>query len=153
MPTGQLPPKLERFLEAPNVAVVATVGADGAPSTAATWYEYRDGRLVLPMLASARRVEELRANPGLGLTVLAPDWYSQLSLTGTAVDIREDPGLEALDRMAMRYDGEPYAHSTRDQPFIAVTAEISRWHTFGDPAAATADTVDPCASPPGTSTR
>jgi PPOX class probable F420-dependent enzyme len=137
MPTGPLTPELERFLEGPLAAVVATVGADGAPSTAATWYEYSHGRLVLPMLASTRRVGELRRNPGVGLTALAPDWYTQVSLSGTVVDLTEDRALEVLDRIAIRYTGEPYPADGRDEPFLIATAEISRWHTHGDPAETT----------------
>jgi PPOX class probable F420-dependent enzyme len=134
MPTGPLPPEFERFLDGPLAAVVATVGADGAPSTAATWFEYRDGRLLLPMLASTRRADELRRNPGIGLTVLAADWYSQVSLTGTVFELTEDTGLEHLDRIAIRYTGEPYPSEGRDEPFLVATAEIHRWHSHGDPA-------------------
>jgi PPOX class probable F420-dependent enzyme len=134
MPTGPLPPEIERFLDGPHPAVMATVGADGAPSTAATWYEYRDGLLLLAMHTNARRVEELRRNPVLGLTVLAPDWYSQVSLTARVVELREDRELEDVDRIATRYTGKPYEHTSRDKPFVVVAAEVYRWHTFGDPA-------------------
>lgn len=131
MPYGPLPPELEHFLAAPRQAVVSTLTADGSPVTAATWYEWTDGRLVLTMNATGRRAGNLRRDPRVGLTVLDDNWYNHLSLLGRAIEIRDDPGLTTVDRLARRYWGRDY--EPRNWESVAVTVEVERWHTFGSP--------------------
>jgi hypothetical protein len=58
--------------------------------TVACWYDRRDGR-VWSMNASAGRLEHLRDNPGVTITVFDDWWYSHVSLIGRVVEIREDP--------------------------------------------------------------
>ena len=47
-----LPPKLETFLAQPNPSVIATVPPNGHPHTAATWYLWEDGRVLVNMDAT-----------------------------------------------------------------------------------------------------
>ena len=63
MPRGPLPPDLVEFVDAPRPSVVAVMRADGYPVTAATWYEWDDGRVLLPMLRSSWRLKHVRADP------------------------------------------------------------------------------------------
>ena len=74
MPPVPVPPEIDAFLAAPNRAVVATVRPDGTPHTAATWYDWEDGRVLMNMHEIRLRLGYLRANPGVALTVLADDW-------------------------------------------------------------------------------
>jgi PPOX class probable F420-dependent enzyme len=134
MPSAPLPPELERFLAKPRPAVVGTITADGSPVTTATWYEWADGRILLTMDASGRRIRNLRRDPRVALTVLGESWYDHLSLLGRAVEIRDDPDFSDVDRLSIRYDGRPY--EPRDWSSVSVLVEIERWHTWGDPAAA-----------------
>ena len=45
MPPVPVPPEVDAFLAWPNPAVVATVSPSGEPHTAATWYDWEDGRI------------------------------------------------------------------------------------------------------------
>ena len=131
MPPAPLPEELSRFLGAPHPAVVSSVRPDGAPITAATWYAWEDGRVVLSMEADGLRARNLRGNPAIALTVLADDWYSQVSLIGRVVEFRADPGLAVLDRLSILYTGEPYDDRTLDP--VTALVEIDRWSAFGSP--------------------
>ena len=131
MPLAPLPDELSRFLTAPRPAVVASVRPDGAPITAATWYLWEDGRVILSMEADGLRARNLRGNPAIALTVLADDWYSQLSLVGRVVELRPDPELAELDRLALHYAGAPYPE--RDLDPVTAFVEIDRWSSFGSP--------------------
>ncbi|MEX1126859.1 MAG: pyridoxamine 5'-phosphate oxidase family protein [Acidimicrobiia bacterium] len=133
MPRLTLPPEVERFLSQARPAVVATLRSDGAPVTAATEYDWRDGRILLIMDAAGMRVRHLRRDPRCAFTVLGDDWYTHVSLSGSAVEIRDDVDFAAADRIAMRYQGGPY--SRRDVPTISVVVELDRWHGWGDPVA------------------
>ncbi|BCJ49968.1 PPOX class F420-dependent enzyme [Actinoplanes sp. NBRC 14428] len=131
MPTTPLPPKLTAFLRRPLPAVMATVAADGRPVTVATWYLLEDdGRILLGLDAKRARLKHLHADPRVSLTVLAPDWYSHVSVQGRAVSIADDTDLKDIDRLARHYLGEPYAN--RERPRMTVQVEIDRWHAWGE---------------------
>jgi PPOX class probable F420-dependent enzyme len=131
MPRAPLPPLLEGFLSAPRPAVVAVAGLDGRPVSAATWYLYEDGQVLLSMARDGLRHQHLQADPRIALTVLADDWYSHVSLIGRVVVLRDDDELADIDRISQSYRGEPYR--TRDEVLVTAVATAERWHTYGDP--------------------
>jgi PPOX class probable F420-dependent enzyme len=135
MPRVPVPPEIDAFLARPNPAVVGTVRPDGSPHTAATWYEWDGGRILLNMDESRARLGYLRANPAVALTVLAEgDWYRHVSLLGRVVSIEEDEGLRDIDRLALRYTGRPYGN--RESRRFTAWMEPERWHSW--PLATTA---------------
>lgn len=126
MPRVPVPPEIDAFLAAANPAVVATVSPSGDPHTAATWYDWEDGRVLLNMDASRLRLRYLRANPGLALTVLGgDDWYRHVTLLGRAVSIADDPDLADIDRLSIRYTGRPFAD--REARRVSAWMEPDRW--------------------------
>jgi PPOX class probable F420-dependent enzyme len=133
VPNAPLPSKIGRFLAAPRAAVVATITADGAPVTTATWYEWAEERLLLSMDSAGHRVRNLRRDPRLALTVFGDDMYTQVSLLARVVELRDDPEFLDLDRLSVSYEGKPYD----DRSFVPVSAiaQLDRWHTYGDPGA------------------
>jgi PPOX class probable F420-dependent enzyme len=129
MPSVPVPPEVDAFLARPNPAVVGTVRPDGSPHTAATWYDWEDGRVLLNMEDTRLRLGHLRANPKVALTVLADDdWYHHVSLLGRVVSIEEDADLHDIDRLAMRYTGKPYRK--RDRPRFSAWMQPERWHAW-----------------------
>ncbi len=129
MPRPPVPPELDAFLARPNPAVVGTVSPAGKPHTAATWYDWEDGRVLLNMDESRLRLGYLRENPAVALTVLAADdWYRHVSLLGRVVSIEEDEGLRDIDRLAVRYTGKPYAN--RERRRFSAWMQPERWHTW-----------------------
>lgn len=134
MPKGPVPPELHEFLRRPNPCVVATVRPDGELHTAATWYEWRDdGTVLLNMDASRRRLGHMRADPRVALTILgAESWYGHVSLIGRVRELRRDPDLADIDRLAGHYTGKPYRDRGRES-WTAIV-EVERWHRWGRPA-------------------
>ena len=129
MPPVPLPPELEEFLRLPNPAVVATIRPDGSPHTAATWYDWNGGRVLLNMDESRLRLRFMRRDPRVALTVLGSDsWYSHVSLLGRIVSIDDDPDLRDIDRLARRYTGRPFR--TRDARRVSAWLEPERWHAW-----------------------
>ena len=51
MPLAPLPDEVVEFLKEPHAAVISTVRSDGAPYSAATWYDWDDGRILVNELA------------------------------------------------------------------------------------------------------
>lgn len=129
MPKLPLPPELDNFLAQPNPSVIATLESDGAPHTAPTWYLWENGRVEVNMAASRKRLDHLREDPRVSLTVLDNEtWYRHVTLTGRVVSLEDDPDLEGIDRLSRRYMGNAY--SRRDEPRVHAVIEIDGWHAW-----------------------
>ena len=127
MPRAPVPLDVAEFLSQPNPAIVATLRPDGSPHTAATWYDWEDGRVLLNMDESRVRLGYLRRDPRAALTVLdAENWYRHVSVIGRVVSIEKDADLADIDRLARRYTGNAFRH--RDSKRFSAWLEPERWH-------------------------
>lgn len=124
-----IPEDLVKILEKANPAVMATVRADGAPVSVPTWYLWDDGRILLNLDAGRKRLEHMRNDPRVSLTVLDGDsWYSHISLQGT-VTISPDEDMSGIDRLAVHYTGKPYPN--RERPRVDAWFEIDSYLAWG----------------------
>jgi PPOX class probable F420-dependent enzyme len=125
-----LPPQAVELLRKPNACVMATLRSDGTPVSTATWYVWDDGHVLLSLDAARVRLRHLREDPRVSLTVLdGEDWGTHVSLIGRVVELRDDPGLSDIDRIATHYIGVPYPD--RERPRVTAVVEVDRWHAWG----------------------
>jgi PPOX class probable F420-dependent enzyme len=102
MPLAPLPDEVVEFLKKPHAAVISTVRSDGAPYSAATWYDWDDGRILVNMDFERLRLSHIRRDPRVAITVLdIGDWYRAVTVLGTVVEIRDDDGLVDIDRLSV----------------------------------------------------
>ena len=126
MPRLPLTPRVDRLLLKPNPAVVASLRPDGTPHTAATWYEWRNGRILLNMDATRKRLGYMRANPAVSVNVIdVDDMYTSVSLSGRVVELVDDVGLRDIDALCQRYLGSPYPD--RSSPRVSAWVEVETW--------------------------
>lgn len=120
------------MLRRPNPSVIATLRSDGQPVTTATWYLWEDdGRVLINMDEGRKRLDHLRADPRVSLTVLADgEWYTHITLIGRVAEMRDDEGLADIDRLSRQYTGKEYPQ--RDRGRISAWIEVERWHGWGD---------------------
>jgi PPOX class probable F420-dependent enzyme len=127
VPTAPVPRDVDEFLARPHPAVIATLRPDGSPHTAATWYDWEDGRVLLNMDETRLRLQFLRRDPRAALTVLDDgSWYRHVSLIGRVTSIEDDQDLVDIDRLAVRYTGHPYRR--RDRKRVSAWLDPERWH-------------------------
>jgi PPOX class probable F420-dependent enzyme len=128
MPKPPLSSELSSFLSKPNPAVIGTLAPDGGVHTAATWYIWEDGRALVNMRSTRKRLDYMRSDPRVSLTVLGPgdDWYHQVTLRGRVASIDPDPNLESIDRLARHYTGDEYPR--RDQERFEAWIEVESWY-------------------------
>jgi PPOX class probable F420-dependent enzyme len=128
MPKPPLPQELEDFLKQPNPSVIATLRPDGSPHSAATWYLWVDGRVLVNMDESRKRLDHLRRDPRVSITVLGKDeWYRHVTLTGRAT-LEDDTQLEDIDKLSRHYMGDAY--SQRDRGRVSAWIEVEEWHSW-----------------------
>jgi hypothetical protein len=132
MPKPPLPDHVVQHLQKPNHAVVASIRPNGMPHTAACWYEFRDGRLLLSLDNSRARLRYMRENPRVSLTALDfDDWSISTSIWGDIVEIVDDEGLRDIDVLALRYLKQTYPD--RESPRTSVWVEptgYSHWNAY-----------------------
>jgi PPOX class probable F420-dependent enzyme len=110
--------------------VITTLRGDGQPVSVATWYLWDDGRFLVNMDEGRKRLDYLRHDPRVTLTVLDDDWYTHVSVQGRVVEMRDDTGLADADRLAQHYLGVPYPK--RDRRRVSAWIEVDRWHGWGE---------------------
>jgi PPOX class probable F420-dependent enzyme len=126
MPKPPLPAQLDEFLSQPNPSVIATVQPDGSPHTAATWYLWENGRVLVNMDEGRKRLEYIRNDPRASITVMGKDdWYHQVTLFGQVVEVDED-AVDDIDRISRHYTGQPY--SDRERGRVSAWIEVDSWY-------------------------
>jgi PPOX class probable F420-dependent enzyme len=129
VPKPPVPAEIDAFLAKPNPCVIATLRPDGAPVTVATWYDWEDGRVLVNMDEGRRRLEHLRADPRVSLTIMPlGNWNAYVSLQGRVVSLEKDTDLSDIDRLSERY-GEG-AFSARDRGRVSAWIEVERWYAW-----------------------
>ncbi len=127
VPRAPLPAEVAERMTRPNPAVIAHVRPDGQPVSVATWYLFEDGRVLVNMDESRRRLDYIRGDERVSLTALdADDWYTHISVQGRVVELVDDTDLADIDRIATHYTGRPYG--TRDRSRVSAWIEIDTWH-------------------------
>jgi PPOX class probable F420-dependent enzyme len=127
MPAAPIPRAIHEFLAQPNIAVVATIMPSGYPHTAATWYDWEGGRILVNMDESRRRLEYMRLNPRVALTAMEErEWGRQVSVMGEVESLEPDADMRDIDRLAVRYTGEPF--SSRNQRRWSAWVRVERWY-------------------------
>jgi len=128
MPKPPIPEELQALLREPNPAVIATLKPDGAPHSVATWYLWEDGRALVNMDASRARLDYLRKDPRVSLTVLdGGDWYRHVSIRGRVVSLEPDEELKDIDRLCRHYRDQDYPSRN---PRFSAWIEVDTWHAW-----------------------
>ena len=104
MPARWKRDRWERFLQGRRVAVLATIGPDGAPVLTPIWYLYRDGRLLMRTGKDSVKAKNIGRDPRV--TVCVQDErppYASITVYGHAAIEPEREGLAG--EIARRYLG------------------------------------------------
>lgn len=125
-----VPAEIDRMLAKPNPSVIGTVRPDGQPVTVPTWYLWEGGRILVNMDEGRKRLDYMRADPRVTVTVMDADqWYTHVTFLGRVAELRDDPDLVDIDRLARHYTGERYVN--RDRGRVSAWIDVYRWHGWG----------------------
>jgi PPOX class probable F420-dependent enzyme len=125
-----LPDEAVVLLAKPNPAVITTLRPDGQPVSTATWYLWDNGRVLVNMDEGRQRLEYMRKDPRVSITVLDDaDWYTHISIIGHVDEMRDDTDLSDIDRVAKQYMGQSYPQ--RDRRRVTAYIAVDTWHGWG----------------------
>jgi PPOX class probable F420-dependent enzyme len=101
--TLDLPDTHVDLLEAPNTAVLTTVGANGQPQSTAVWFLVEDGVLKTSITTDRQKYRNLSRNPKATLFVLDPTNPFRTVEIRATVELIPDPDKVLLPKFADRY--------------------------------------------------
>jgi PPOX class probable F420-dependent enzyme len=93
------------------IAHLATVLPDGSPHTVPLWVGTHGDRIVFLTGPGSRKARNLRRDPRVALSVApAENPFEPVIVRGRVVEwIEGDEAWEIIDRIAMKYIGQPYS--------------------------------------------
>jgi PPOX class probable F420-dependent enzyme len=107
---SNLDPQVERLLQGPNYAHLATVLPDGSPHSVPVWSGIEDGRVVFFTQPASRKARNVERDGRVAISIVDHgDPYRMGWLRGRVVATREgEAALEVMDRMSVKFTGEPF---------------------------------------------
>jgi len=121
----QLPDHIKKFLEKPNLGVLATVSPSGRPQATPIWFMLDGDEILVNTTKSRVKMRNLKANPRVALAVYdRDDMYQHVQIRGTVVGFDEEHGARDIDRLSMRYRGQPYKYQPGVTPADRVSIRI-----------------------------
>ena len=120
-----LNPDVRRVLDGTSIAHLATVLPDGSPHSAPVFVGTHGDRIVFFTGPDVRKARNLRRDPRLALSIAPADNpFDPVVVRGRVVEwIEGEAAWEIIDRLAMKYTGEPYS---REQERVVAVIEPER---------------------------
>jgi PPOX class probable F420-dependent enzyme len=107
MPT--LDDKAKAIIDKPNLAIVATVMADGSPQVTPVWIEREDETITFNTATGRVKERNMRRDPRIALCIVdRDDDYARVIVRGRVVEMIEgDVADRQIDRLSEKYTGNP----------------------------------------------
>jgi len=128
--------KIQRFLATKDVAVLATVQADGAPLAVPMWFLHAPSSLTMISVADTQKVRNLRRDPRVSVVaevVASGGEVRGVTVQGRAEFLSDGPERRALvDRFHEKYRGLERLWAGKAMPanrvmFTIVPSRVRSW--------------------------
>jgi len=126
----KLSDKVKRLVDGKNFASAATLMPDGSPQVATVWIDRDGDTIILNATRSRQRTRNLTRDPRIAICIFDQNNpYSSASIRGKVLDITEKGGEEHIDKMNMKYHGNPkYPYHMANDPRVLMRVEATRIH-------------------------
>ena len=122
---GAFPAHVRKFLEKPNVAVLATISPSGRPQATPVWFLVEDGHVLINTSQGRVKLRNMQTDPRVTLTIVDRDNpYEYVEILGRVATFDRAHGARDIDRLSQRYRGKPYTYPPTDRPANRVTILI-----------------------------
>jgi PPOX class probable F420-dependent enzyme len=108
----KLPDDIRALFEGANFAHVATVLPNGGPHSVPVWVGMEGDRIAFFTQPGSRKARNIDRDPRVALSIVDhANPYLRAAVRGRVVErVYGDAALEIMDRMAIRYTGEPFPY-------------------------------------------
>lgn len=127
-----LPDSYRDLLTAPGVAILSTIGPDGAPQTSALWFllDEEDGKLKLSLNRARQKTKNLERNPAVTLFFIdLSNPYRTLEVRGVASTDPDTNGAVAA-KVNAKYNSHIQDNDRPGEERVAVTIQVTKVNVF-----------------------
>lgn len=121
----ELSPEIRALFDGANYAHLATLMPDGSPHSVAIWVGLEDGRPCFFTQSGSLKAQNIDRDPRVALSITNHDNpYETARVRGRVTETRTgDAALEVMDRISVRYTGEPFPMRGPDGVLFLVAVE------------------------------
>lgn len=102
-----IPSGYEDLLESTALADVATIGPHGEPHVNPVWFGWDGEHVRFSQTKARQKYRNVQRDPRISLSIVDPNNpFRYLEIRGRVVGIEEDPNLDFINTMAMKYLGQ-----------------------------------------------
>ncbi len=124
--TVRIPESVGKFLDKPNVAVLATRSRSGGVQATPVWFVRNDGHILINTKAGRIKLRNMETDPHVALVVVdGQNPYQYVQIQGKVVKFHRESGPKDIDRLSQRYVGEPYKYSAGEHPRNRISIHIA----------------------------
>lgn len=126
----EIPEEYRDLLTSNLFGHLATVSAEGVPTSNPVWFRWVNGRLEVNSARGRLKDRNMRANPHVALSILDPkNSYRYLELRGKVVEISEGQEAEdMIDELARAYMGvEKYPYRQANEKRVRYVVEVTKF--------------------------
>ncbi len=124
---AQISDAVKKFLEKPNVAILATLSPRGRIQATPVWFMYTGGHILINTARGRTKLRNMQADSRVTVGILdREDPLQYVQVQGTVVKFDTEDGTRDIDRLSMRYTGKPYpyGYAPDDTPRNRVSIHI-----------------------------
>lgn len=115
----EIPEELAYLLRTNVLAHVSLAEADGSIVTHVMWVDFDGSHILTSSPRESYKSRAFRSRPQVAVSVVDPaDPWRRLSISGRVTQIRNDEGLEFINKLSVRYVGTPYPRSAPREIFV-----------------------------------
>jgi PPOX class probable F420-dependent enzyme len=120
-----LPDNVKKFLDKPNLAVLATLSPSGRPQATPVWFMLDGNEILINTSKERVKMRNLKANPRMSVVIVDRDNpYAYVQIRGVVTSFDEKNGARDIDRLSLRYRGEAYKYQPGNTPAHRVSVRI-----------------------------
>lgn len=123
---AKIPENIRRFLEKPNVAVLATQSRTGGVHATPVWFLHADGHILINTSRGRAKLGNMRARPDVTLVVVdRENPYRYVQIQGRVTTFDTQNAAKDIDRLSHRYRGQAYDYASGDAPKDRISIHIT----------------------------
>lgn len=121
----EIPEELANLLRTNVLAHVSLTEADGSLVTHVMWVDYDGEHILTSSPTASYKSRAFRQRPNVAVSLIDPtDPWRRLSISGRVTEIRDDEGLEFINKLSRRYVGAPYPRTTPREIFVITPDKV-----------------------------
>lgn len=121
------------ILDKKAFASVATIGPNGEPQNNPVWFGWDGSKIRFSQTTTRQKYRNMQGDRRVALSILDPDDpYRYIEVRGVVVDVEDDPDLDFINSMALKYLGlDRYPWHQPGDERVVIVIEPSHSTTMG----------------------